>query len=157
DEFVEATTKICGKDMKWFFTENVYTAKKMEYNKYLAKVGYTVLETTHDNEPSLDIRISGGSRVIINNVMAGGSGYESGLNVNDEIISIDNLRIDESTLPKIIAGHKLGDEVEVLVSRDNIMKTIKVKLKGSLRIELSIRPLAEKNKEAAANFTKWLN
>lgn len=157
EDFISATTKICGKDMRWFFDENVYSAKKMDYNKYLSKVGCTVIETKHTNEPSLDIRTSGGSRVIINNVLLGGSGYEYGLNVNDEIISVDGIRVDENTLAKIIGEHKVGDEIEMLLSRDNIMRTFKIKLGGSQRVELSVRSLSDKNEEAADNYSKWID
>jgi len=121
------------------------------------EAGCMVMESSHTTEASLDIRTSTGSRVVVSNVISGGSGYEGGLNVNDEIIAVDNLRVDESTLSKLIASHKVGDEVSVLISRDNIMRTLKIKLKGSLRTEHTIRKLGDKDKTAETVLDKWMN
>lgn len=62
-------------------------------------------------------------------VIPGSSADKAGLQENDIILEIDGVKLDgESSLAKIIAGKKVGDEVELKILHKGEEKMVKVKL-----------------------------
>ena len=77
------------------------------------------------NQVSLGVTMNGNT---IRSVERETSGYVSGLNVNDEIIAINQYRVNGSNLSGLLNQFKVGDKIEILVSRDNLMERIQVEL-----------------------------
>lgn len=156
-EFKLAAEKIAGKKLDTFFNDYVYSTKEVNYNYYLNQVGLQLEKKSRITEPWLGIRASDtDGKLIINNVTAGGSGYESGLNVNDEIIAVNNYRVDNAGMNKLVGVLDIGDEAEFLISRDNVLRTIKVKMTGNPMHEYKITALPSPTEEQLLLQKKWL-
>jgi len=66
----------------------------------------------------------------VKSVIKGSAAEEAGIQADDQIISIDEEMCNSSSdVSKIIAEHKIGDKVKVVVVRDNKMITLTATLK----------------------------
>ena len=120
--------KVSGLKMDDFFAKYINGTETFDYNTLFGYAGLAV-ETVVNKDPSLGISEANNK---IRRVYRGSSAYAGGLNVNDELLAIDGFRID-GNIKDFIDAKKVGDEISLLISRDNIIQTIKFPLleKGS--------------------------
>ncbi|MEJ6736990.1 MAG: hypothetical protein QNK84_08125 [Flavobacteriales bacterium] len=120
--------KVSGLKMDDFFAKYINGTETFDYNTLFGYAGLTV-ETVVNKDPSLGISEANNK---IRRVYRGSSAYTGGLNVNDELLAIDGFRID-GNIKDFIDAKDVGDEISLLISRDNIIQTIKFPLleKGS--------------------------
>ncbi|MEZ4689153.1 MAG: PDZ domain-containing protein [Ignavibacteria bacterium] len=93
--------------------------------------------------------------MIVNKVFAGGSAYESGINVNDEIIAIDGTRVDMDSIKTILENYSEGMEIELMISRAGFLKSVKVKLIKPLP-KYKIKEMKTGNAEQVKFLDKWI-
>jgi predicted metalloprotease with PDZ domain len=157
-EFRNAAEKIAGKKVDVFFNSYVNDVVTPDYAKLMEPLGLIFKQTPRGQEPWLGARFSeSGGKLVITSLIAGSSGYEGGLNVNDEIISIDGWRVDQAGLNKIISMKKSGDVVDIIVSRDGKITNIKLTLIPSNQFDYQVQ-LNENATEDQKKLQKvWLN
>jgi predicted metalloprotease with PDZ domain len=156
-EFKAAAEKITGKKMDDFFKDYVNSTKKIDYDYFFKNVGYELLFSDRSDEISLGIRSRDeGGKLIINTVVADGAGWDAGLNVNDEIISIDDYRVDQATLTKYLGMKQADEVVKVMISRDNLIKTIDVKLKTSAQKDFKLSEVKSADEKTLKLRSKWM-
>lgn len=160
EEFKAMAEKISGLSLDNFYRDYVNGTAPLNYNVHLGHAGLNLInENESKNNPSAGIvaAVKDG-KLLISTVYRGGAGWNSGLNVNDEIIAVDGYRVSSvAEYDKVISLKKTGDKITVLVSRDGIIKSIELALvadsTGKFRIE------ADKNATAEQILIrkKWLN
>lgn len=127
DEFKELAEEITGVDLTEIF-EAVYKMEELDYNNYFNRVGYELVDLHAENKTlSLGIRTAyQEGRLFIKGVDRDSSAWNAGLNVNDEIIGLNNLRIDTAGqgLDEIIQSTYYGQQIDVMISRDGIIRSI---------------------------------
>ena len=84
-----------------------------------------------------------------------GPAYTAGLNVNDEIIAINNYRVDDLT--KAMAGKKVGDKIIVLINRDGILRTVELSLINNPNVKYKIEKIEKMSAEQEAAYKKLMN
>ena len=75
---------------------------------------------------ALTVAVQSGGKVIVKNVRAGSAAEEAGLSVNDEIIGCNGFRVDQADFDGMVNSANTGDEVNVLVARDELLFELKV-------------------------------
>ncbi|NQX97648.1 MAG: peptidase M61 [Flavobacteriales bacterium] len=127
-EMQSTLEKISGLKLTDFFAKYINGTETFDYNTIFGYAGLTV-ETVINKDPSLGISESNNK---IRRVYRGSSAYIGGLNVNDEILAIDGFRVN-GNINDFVDAKNVGDEISLLISRDNIIQTIKFPLleKGS--------------------------
>lgn len=130
DEMKGALESVSGLKMDDFFEKYINGTQTFDYKTLYGYVGLTV-DIKENNDVSLGVSTSGNK---ITKVNRGSSAYQGGLNVNDEIIAIDGFRV-HNDISDYISGRPIGDEVTILLSRDDLIQTITLPLlaKGSKR------------------------
>ncbi|MDF1671901.1 MAG: PDZ domain-containing protein [Vicingaceae bacterium] len=141
--------KVSSLKLDDFFAKYINGTQTFDYETIMGYANMKV-EAIVNHEPSLGISLSGGNK--IRTVYRGGSAYEGGLNVNDEIISINGFRVNDDA-SDFIVDKKVGDKIDVLISRDNLMQTISFPLKEKGNTRYFIFNDDEKKN---AVFNKWL-
>jgi predicted metalloprotease with PDZ domain len=153
DEFQKAVEKIASKSLDIFFKNNIFKPETVDYAKRFDYLGFDFKTTPRvATTPTLGARMSGNK---ISGITAGSTAHEGALNVNDEIIAINGYRIN-GTLSKLLSQYKIGDNIDVMISRDNLIKTLKIKLIAPTAYSYTIdmkETLTEKQK---ANLKVWL-
>lgn len=112
-----------------------HTVEKIDYNQYLNKVGYHVSdlsEGTNVSDLGINSSVQNG-RVMVTSVLRGGSGWDGGINVRDEIIAINGNRVDIGgrELNSMLLQNKVGDNITVMVTRDGLIREFTIELKRS--------------------------
>ncbi|WP_316811241.1 M61 family metallopeptidase [Pedobacter heparinus] len=139
-EFKAMVEKISGKSFTDFWAKYVNGTQALEYHKYF---GYAGIKVSNENEgksvPYLGIASkNAGGRVFVTVVSRNSAAWIGGLNVNDEVISVDGAPV-EIAIDKMqaIAGKKVGEVVTFKVARDGVLKDIVVTLKNSPNLKLA--------------------
>jgi len=156
-EFKAGVEKFAGKKMDDFYAKYINGVDAMDYNKYLAYAGYKAFDEYADlNAPDLGIRMLpiAPGRYKVSGVLRGTSAWVDGINVNDELVSIDGVAITD---PKgLIAGKQVGDKIQVAVIRDGLPLTLPVTLLKNTNKKYSIQSRTDLTPQQIAVRKKWL-
>lgn len=158
-EFKAMVEKISGISFSPFWDKYVNGTAEIEYEKYFGYAGVTVKDLYKGNQtPYLGAaskRVEGS--VVITKVIRGTAAWDGGLNVNDEVLSVEGLPV-EAAIDKmyVITSRKPGDLITIMVRRDGLIKTIGLRLKANpnVKIEATIDPAA--SPEQVAVRKGWL-
>jgi predicted metalloprotease with PDZ domain len=130
EELLQAFNTVVGKDMSGFFNDHVFGVKQINYDALFSKIGLNLnLTFPGKGKPYLGANLSeSNGKLTIRSVVKGSCAYTDGLNFEDEIIAVDGWRVNNDKLSKYINARKLGEVLTFLVSRDDKLTEIKVKL-----------------------------
>ena len=155
-EFKLAFEKFAGKNLDDFYAKYINGLTAIDYNKYLGYAGYKLVDDLADkNDPSLGIssNLSNGKR-FVTMVSRGSAAWIDGINVNDELVSVDGTPVTDITT--ILNGKKVGDKVNVVVNRDGLPLTLPVTLLRNPKMNYKITELSTATPQQLAVRTKWL-
>jgi len=155
-EFKTMVEKISGVNMDNFYNKYIYGTEPIPYQEFLSYAGLTLKNLNAEkNDPFLGASTTKrDNKLIITNVLRDGSAWNAGLNVNDEIKSIDDIVVE--SLDKFIASKKVGDEINVSVIRDGLQKNIKVKLQKNNNVKYVINVDEKASAQQKLVLKKWL-
>lgn len=145
-EIQQALEKVSGLKLDDFFEKYIYGTQTFDYETIFAYAGMEVVVLS-EKSLSFGASLSGN---VVRNVKRNTMGYDGGLNVNDEILAINGFRFADN-FTEIIENKKIGEVLEVLISRDNLIQALKIPIKESefIRYYISV----PKNKNSVYN--KW--
>ncbi|MCC8426574.1 M61 family metallopeptidase [Mucilaginibacter sp. UR6-11] len=155
-EFKQALEKFAGKNLDEFYARYINGLTPVAYNSYLAYAGYKLVNAlADDNEAALGItQIPLIPRVIVATVQRGSAAWIDGINVNDEIITIDGEPVPEKG--NLITGKKPGNKIEVGLIRDGLPMLLKVTLLKNTRVKYSFEELPNLTPQQFTVRRKWL-
>lgn len=133
----------------------------LNYNTYFNAVGYQLIDDNAEvRTPALGIKctVSDG-RTIIKSIERNSSAWEHGLNVEDEIIAVNDRRVDASgrELEAMLQQNQIGDWVRVLVARDGLIREFTVCLKESRKVAYRIIRNPNRTAQEARLGAIWLS
>ena len=122
----------------------------MEYDKYL---GYAGIKVKNENEgkqiPYVGVAAKKTEgRIFISAVSRNSAAWVDGLNVNDELISVNGVPVTAVVLDRmpVIANSKVAEVITVKIARDGLERDFKVTLKANPNLKL----VAEMDPNASA-------
>jgi len=157
EEFQEAVEKMAGKDMDEFFANYVYGTASPDYNKYFSAAGLMLKDTnkgTNEGSWGANTDFTNG-KVVVKSVKRGTSAYESGLNVNDEIIAVNGFRVGND-IEQYVTGAAPGDEMQLLISRDGILQNLPVKILKDTSVDYEFTRVENPTQVQEKIYNKWL-
>jgi len=150
EEFQKACELVSGKNMESFFDKYVWKAEPIDYNEYYKYVGlYLSRETV--NAPFLGITSQNGK---ITGIQKGTSAYDGGLNVNDEILEINNIKT--ANLSEAISDKKIGDVIPVKVKRYGQELSYNLVLKSNPTIKFKLEKIQNTTPKQESLYKQWL-
>ncbi|GHA60551.1 M61 family metallopeptidase [Pontibacter akesuensis] len=157
EEFKQGLQKVAGRNFDAFFRDFVNGTKTPDYNAYFDAAGLQLVNT---NEGSNAINLGAstamsGGKLLVRGVNRGSSAWEGGLNVNDEIVSVNGARAGDD-LERRLASMNVGDTVKVVVSRDGILQTLDVKLLKDQSVRYQFMRVNNPTETQQKIFNKWL-
>lgn len=157
EEFKLALEKFAGKNLNDFYAKYINGVADIDYNSYLTYAGCKLNNELADaNTASLGITmIANTSRVIVTTVLRGSSAWDDGINVNDEIITIDGNNVD-SRKP-LFGDKKPGDKTSVTLIRDGVEMTLPVTLKRAATVKFKLEQLSNPSAQQLTVRKKWLS
>lgn len=159
-EFKAMAEKIAGKSFDQFYTDYVNGVKSPDYSKYLAFAGYALADDFAErNESYLGATtVVRDGRILVTSVLRDSPAWKFGINVNDEIKSIDGQKLDPSPreLDKLITTKPIGSTVQVDIVRDALPKSLQVVLSRNPAVKYRIVTVENPSPEQLAVRKKWL-
>jgi predicted metalloprotease with PDZ domain len=129
-EFKECLSKHTGQDMTAFFQKYIDGTEVIPYSMYFLPLGVEVSDVG-GVKPVFGANVTEeGGKVIIKSIRANSSAEDAGLSVNDEVIACMNYRVDKPMLDALMNGASIGDEFELTIARDQLMRKVIVKITG---------------------------
>ncbi|HJP63255.1 MAG TPA: PDZ domain-containing protein [Mucilaginibacter sp.] len=156
-EFKQGLEKFAGRNLDEFYKKYVYGLDDIDYDRYLSFAGYHLTdELAGTNDPSLGITTqTANGRVFVSNVLRGGSGWVDGINVGDEIIAADSVKVTD--INTILNGKKVGDKISISVLRDGLPLTLPVTLLKKTQIKYKIDSVNQPTAQQLLVRKKWLS
>ena len=124
EQFYAVMSEAAGTDLKGWFAKTAESTDELDYTEALDYYGLRFRPAPSSNRPF----IGGGTRndngrLSVTSVRRGTPGIDAGLNVDDEIIAIDDVRVRADGLAARLDQYKPGDKISVLIARrDRLMK-----------------------------------
>jgi len=156
-EFKQGLEKFCGKNLDDFYKKYIYGLADIDYNKYLGYAGYHLTdELAGNNDPNLGVITSGtNNKIVVTSVVRGTAAWIDGINVNDEIVTIDGNKITD--MSTALNGKKPGDKIEVAVLRDGLPLTLPVTLLKKTQVKYKIDSIDSPTSQQLLVRKKWLS
>jgi predicted metalloprotease with PDZ domain len=155
-EFKKGLEKFAGKNLDDFYKKYVYGVADVDYNKYLSYAGYQLTdEAANTNDPSLGIMTANtGGKIFVTSVLRDGTAWVDGINVNDEIISVDGTPVTDAN--NILANKKVGDKLSITITRDGLSLVLPVTLLKNALVKYKIETVANPSAQQLKVRNKWL-
>jgi predicted metalloprotease with PDZ domain len=125
DQFYAVMSEAAGTDLKGWFAKSAESTEELDYTEALEYYG---LRFRPVDSRTARPYIGGGTRndagrLVVTSVRRGTPGIDAGLNVDDEIIAIDDVRVRADGLAARLDQYKPGDKIALTVARrDRLMK-----------------------------------
>lgn len=158
-EFKAAAEKISGISLNDFWAKYVNGTDPVDYQKYFGFAGIKIQDQNADKKvPYLGIatRKTEG-HILIAAVSRNSGAWVDGLNVGDEVLSLDGVAA-EPAVEKMasLLEKKVGDVITVKVKRDDLEKDIKVALKANPNLKLAPSMDSSVTDAQRAVLKKWM-
>mgnify|MGYP003747913535 FL=1 len=146
NEFKSLAERIAGTSLDDIF-DAAHQDGELDYNDYFNLVGYEIIDTNVNNSTlTLGITTNKVDGLIsVATVEKDSGAYEAGLNVRDELIAINNNRLDvkDKEIDFIVQHAKEGELLNFLVARDGLVREIPVQIRKNTKKIYEIRPLKD--------------
>ena len=159
DQFRATMSEAAGVDLSAWFADAISSTKELDYTEALDFYGLrfaTVDPATARATMGASTRSDNG-RLVVSVLRRGTPAHDAGLNVDDEILAIDDIRVRADGLVARMDQYKPGDTVRVLVARRDRLTTLDVRLapEPGRPWRLSVRP--DQTSEQKARMEAWLS
>jgi predicted metalloprotease with PDZ domain len=125
EQFYQTMSEVAGTDVEAWFAGVVDTTEELDYSDALDWFGLRFRPVDAKNARAylgFGSRIDAG-RLVVTQVRRGTPALDAGLNVDDEILAIDDVRVRAEGLATRLEQYKPGDQVSLLVARrDKIIR-----------------------------------
>jgi predicted metalloprotease with PDZ domain len=151
-EFKQALETFLGQNMDEFFAKYVNGTEIPDFNSVYSKVG---VNATYTGKPMASFGASfsqDNGKCIVKSIRSGGAAEDAGISVGDEIIACNGLRVDQPTLENFIASLIEGEYLELIVSREEIILNLQVKMTSYERPSFRLETISPSNEK----FYYWL-
>ena len=158
DQFYQTMSEVAGVDLKPWFARAVDTTDELDYAEALDWFGLRFRPVDSRGQRAwlgATARAEAG-RLVVSQIRRSTPAFDAGLNVDDEILAVDDVRVRPEGMTARLEQYKPGDRVALLVARrDKIMRlevTLGVEPGRAWRIE----PLATATEAQKQHVASWV-
>src|SRR6185503_7069950 len=134
-DFQKISEQMAGASLEQFFARYVRGREELDYNGALAAAGLRVdlSEAPAAGKPQdrayLGADLSqDGDRLLVSRVYGGSRAYEQGLNSGDQIVALDNMRVNRDFFNARLAEKRPGQLVNLTIFRFDDLSSLPIKL-----------------------------
>lgn len=154
EEIKAVLEQVAVKDLTSLFEKHIYGTQTINYAKYLAYVGLN-LEAQTKTTPYLGIstrRVR--KKLNITTIKKGSPAYQCGLNVHDEIVSINDQKVKD--IARFMEDQKVGNQLKVEIRRDGNVKKFLIPLENNPQVTYKLTNKKNKSEQQKIAYKKWL-
>lgn len=156
-ELITVVNKVAGKDMRDFFVKYVDGVQPLPISTLVMQLGMELI----DMNSAVDAAYTGATTSLTNNklmvtaIERNSPAWQSGLNVNDELIAMNNYRTGDD-FSKLLSMKKPGEKVMFTVSRGGILQEIEMTLGKSSAVKYDLEKMSSRTSLQLKLYNKWL-
>lgn len=129
-EFEAELSSFLHKDMSDFFKKYIYGTEIPKFNDFFSPIGLGV-EYVGFPQVSFGASLSqSGGKLMVSRIRSNSSAENGGLSVRDEIIGCNGYRVNQSDLEKVLATLDAGETINLLISRDDKLLELVIKMEN---------------------------
>ena len=154
EEFRAIVEEVAGVDMDAWFERSVDRAEPLELDEPLSWFGLKRVETTRDDQGWAGGSLSGSLRV--SSLDERGPAWASGLQIGDEVIAMNGVRLGYGDWAQMGQRHAPGDTLELLTARRGQLREVSMQLgiaPPTVRVEID----RQANALMTARRRAWLS
>lgn len=153
-EFKKELESFIGQDLTEFYAKYIDGTEIPPYRSIFGQVGLLANDFTSVS-PSFGASLKQeGGKVIVRSVRRGSAAEDAGISVNDEIIGCNGYRVDQKSLEATMNALNENDDIELLVSRDEILFSVRVNMTTYTRPQFKLAVDERFPKQELINY--WL-
>ena len=158
EQFYQVMSEAAGADLRGWFARAAESTEELDYTEALDYFGLRFRPVDMRNARAT---IGAGTRndagrLVITSVRRGTPAIAAGLNVDDEILAIDDVRVRSDGLEARMDQYKPGDKVSVLVARRDRLAKFDVTLGPEPGRSWRLETLANATNEQKARLSAWI-
>jgi len=159
DQFYAVMSEAAVTDLKGWFGKTAESTEELDYTEALDYYGLRFRPVDMRNARAY---IGGGTRndagrLVITSVRRGTPGIDAGLNVDDEIVAIDDVRVRADGLAARLEQYKPGDKISMLVARRDRLMKLDVTLGAEPGRSWRLEPLPNATPDQIAHLTALMD
>jgi predicted metalloprotease with PDZ domain len=161
EDFQRTAELMAGSSLENFFARFVRGREELDYNAALSAVGLQLGEADRTKPPVERLYLGAdvaqdGERLTIRRVYSGSPAYDQGLNAGDQILALDNQRVNQQSFLARLAEKRPGDTLNLILFRDDELRTFTIKLGKRVIVDYRIVPVKEPTPEQARQYKGWI-
>lgn len=157
-EFRQACETAAGTSLERFFEVYVDTTAPIDYPEILAYAGLEI--AVEPNElPGISLGMDTRERdgaLIVTRITPGGAAERAGLSIQDEIIALDEQRMDAETLQETLHTAAPDQPLQVLYARHGAVHEIEITPDRNSEADFRIQPMENPTEHQTELLDKWL-
>ncbi len=158
-EFEEICEELVGKSAtEEIFDTRVRGHEPVDFDRYLGYAGLRLgTKGTSSAKGYLGVKMKVDSgKVVVASKLFSTPAEKCGIAAGDEIIALDNLRVDSSTLGFYISNKKPGEIISILISRDDYLESLEATLAEAPQFDTRIYKKDNATSEEKEQFKHWM-
>jgi len=157
EQFYDVMSEAAGTDLKGWFAKAAESTDELDYTEALDYFGlrFRPVDTSSARASIGSGTRNDAGRLVITSVRRGTPAIAAGLNVDDEILAIDDVRVRADGLTARMDHYKVGDTISVLVARRDRLMKIAVTLGAEPGRAWRLEVLPTATDDQKARFSAW--
>jgi predicted metalloprotease with PDZ domain len=161
EQFRQVASEVAGADLSPWLHMVLDTTEELSYGEALDWYGLRFKPEERRpgaaprRETGIAVRNDNG-RIVITGLERGTPGYNSGLNVNDEIIAVNGYRVTTDQWPARVESYKTGDTLDILVARREKLMDFKLPVADVPPQSWSLEPRPDATESQKAHYKAWV-
>lgn len=149
-EFQMACEQVAGINLNTFFKECIYGTKTIQYSQYFNAVGLKANFKSNNTNPWIGAIIRNNTVIRVDK---GSGAYDNGLNVGDEILSIDNK--ENKNIVDALKAKQIGESLSIEVLRNKVKRTFQIPIKANPSLNLELIRAENQDSDMTLKFNKY--
>jgi predicted metalloprotease with PDZ domain len=158
EQFYRTMSEVAGTDLRAWFATAAESTEELDYREALDWFGLRFRPVDRNNQRAwigATTRADGG-RLVVAQVRRDTPAHTAGLNVDDEIVAIDDVRVRADGLSSRLEQYRPGDKVTLVVARRDRLTRLEVVLGREPGRAWRLEPLPEATDEQKHRLAQWL-
>jgi predicted metalloprotease with PDZ domain len=159
DQLQDTITAIAGFDLTDFFARYIDGLDALPFDEYLAGFGLRLASNNDENSqpPFFGVTLTASQgKAIVKFVVAGSPAEQAGIDVGDELLAIDDLRIKAEQWSERLKEYQAGDRITVTFFHQDVLSQTQVTLRSAQASQYFIVPIATPTAVQVQNLSGWL-
>lgn len=158
EQFQQAMAETAGVDLTAWFADAVSGTKDLDFSEALDVYGlrFAPVDVAAARPTMGASTRNDNGRLVVTVVRRGTPAHTAGVNVDDEILAIDDLRVRADGLVARMDQYKVGDTVRLLVARRDRLVALNVTLAAEPGRPWRLQPAPNATAEQKARRQSWL-